>query len=75
MKVDFVSVPLAVFRDWRYHRYEAKMVIKSSNPPRTPPTIAVVGGVGFESRVVGTAEVVVGKLVLVGISSGISTTK
>lgn len=60
-------------RDWRYHKYEARMVIKSSNPPRTPPTIAVVGGVGFESTVTGTAEVGVGKLVLVGKSIGIST--
>lgn len=59
-------------RDWRYHKYEARIVIKSNSPPRTPPTIAVVGGVGFESTATGTAEVVVGKLVLVGNWSGIS---
>ncbi len=59
-------------RDWRYHKYEARMVIKSSNAPKTPPTMAVVGGVGFELTATGTAEVGVGKLVLVGNSTGTS---
>ena len=59
-------------RDWRYHKYEARIVIKSSNPPKTPPTMAVVGGVGFELTATGTAEVGVGKLVLVGNSTGTS---
>lgn len=51
------------------------MVDMSSNPPRTPPTIAAIGGVGFESCVVEVVEGGGGKLELVGGWSGISTTR
>lgn len=51
------------------------MVNTSSNPPRTPPTTAAIGGVGFELCIVGVAEGGVSKLALVGDSSGITTTR